>query len=86
VDKIIKEYKYIFSSPVGVPLHCWDTHSIGLILSAPLPNELIHKCSLLENEEIKGQNHELIQKGHIGWSSSPCGSLIVLMQKKDMAW
>ena len=40
----------------------------------------------MENEEIKWQIQELLQKGHIQLSSSPCGSPIVLVQKKDGTW
>ena len=72
MDKIVKEYRYIFASPKGVPLHFQVKHSIDLILGAPLPNGTVYICSLLNNEEIKHQIHELIQKGHIQSSSSPC--------------
>jgi hypothetical protein len=40
----------------------------------------------MENEDIKCQIEELLQKGHIRPSSSPCGSPIVLVQKKDETW
>jgi hypothetical protein len=40
----------------------------------------------MENDEIRKHIQELIQKGHIIPISSPCGSLIVLMQKKDGVW
>jgi hypothetical protein len=40
----------------------------------------------MENDEIKHQIQELLQKGHIRPYSSPCGSLIVLVQKKDGTW
>jgi hypothetical protein len=73
--------RYFFFT-YGVPLHFQVKHSIDLVPSAPLPNGPIYRCSLLENEEIKHQIHELIQKGHIQSSSSPCGSPIVLVQKK----
>ena len=65
VDKVVEEYKDIFTSPIGVPLHCQVNHSIDLIPSAPLPNGTIYRCSLLENEEIKRQIQELLQRGHI---------------------
>eukprot|EP00253_Pinus_taeda_P029996 PITA_29996 len=42
--------------------------------------------SVLENDEIKRQIQELLQKGHIRPSSSPSGSPIVLVQKKDGTW
>ena len=86
VDKVMEEYKDIFTSPNGVPLHCQVKHSIDLTPGAPLPNGPVYRCSLLENEEIKHQIQELLQKGHIHPSSSPCRSLIILVQKKDGTW
>jgi hypothetical protein len=40
----------------------------------------------MKNDEIKRQIQELLQKGHIRLSSMPCGSPIVLVQKKDGTW
>jgi len=50
---VVEEYRDIFSSPIGVPLHCQVNHSIDLTPGAPLPNELIYHHSILENEEVK---------------------------------
>lgn len=86
MDKVVEEYEDIFTSPAGVPLHCQVKHSIDLTPGAPLPNGPIYRCSVLENNEIKRQIRELLQKGHIRPSSSPCGSSIVLVQKKDGTW
>ena len=86
MDKVVKEYRDIFTSPIGVPLHCQVKHLIYLTPGAPLPNGLIYQCSVLENDEIKRQIQELLQKGYIWSSSSPYGSLIVLVQKKDGTW
>eukprot|EP00253_Pinus_taeda_P024887 PITA_24887 len=86
MDKIVEEYKDIFTSLAGVPLHCQVTHSINLTVGAPLPNGPIYRCSVLENDEIKRQIQELLQKGHICPSSSPCGSPIMLVPKKDGMW
>ena len=82
MDKILKKYHSVFKSPVGVPTHCQVKHSIDLILGTPLPHEPIYRRSVLENDEIKRQIQELIQKGHIRPSASPCGSPIVLAKKK----
>jgi hypothetical protein len=40
----------------------------------------------MENDEIKRQIQELLQKGHIRPNSSPCGRSIVLVQKKYGTW
>jgi hypothetical protein len=86
MDKVMEEYEDIFTSPTGVPLHCQVKHPIDLTPGAPLPNGPIYRHSVLENDEIKRQIQELLQKGHIRPSSSPCGSPIVLVQKKDGTW
>ena len=82
----MEEYKDIFTSTTGVPLQCQVKHSINLTLGVSLPNGPIYRRSVLENDEIKRQIQELLQKGHIRPSSSPCGSPIVLVQKKDGTW
>ena len=38
MDKVVEEYEDIFTSPVGVPLHCQVKHSIDLTLGASLLN------------------------------------------------
>ena len=82
----MEEYRDIFTSPTRVPLHCQVKHPIDLTPGALFPNGLIYRRSILENDEIKMQIQELLQKGHIHSSSSPCGSSIVLVQKKDGTW
>ena len=86
MDKVVEEYGDIFTSPTGVPLHCQVKHPIDLTLGVPLPNGPIYRRSVLENDEIKRQIQELLQKGHIQPSSSPCGNPIMLVQKKDGTW
>ena len=86
VDKIVEAHKDIFAAPNGVPLHCQVKHSIDLIPGVPLPNGSVYRNSLMENEEIKRQIQELLQKGDIRPRSSPCASPIVLVQKKDGTW
>ncbi len=86
MDKVMEEYEDIFTSPAGVPLHCQVKHSIDLSPGASFPNGPIYRRSVLENNEIKRKIQELLQKGHIRLSSSPCGSPIVLVQKKAGIW
>ena len=86
VEKFVEEYNDIFTLANGVPLHCEVKHSINLIHGMPLPNGLVYMHSLLENEEIKCQIQDLLQKGHIQPNSSPCENPIVLVQKKDGTW
>ena len=52
----------------------------------PLPNIGMYRLSALENAEIKKQVQELLEKGFIRPNTSPCGSPIVLVRKKDGSW
>jgi hypothetical protein len=49
VDKVVEEYKDIFSSLTGLPLHCHVKHSIDLTPDTPLPNGSVYHRSLSEN-------------------------------------
>jgi len=49
VDMVMKEYRVIFSSPTGVPLHCQVKHSFDITTRAPLPNRPIYLHSIVEN-------------------------------------
>jgi hypothetical protein len=67
-------------------MHCQVKNPIGITHDASLPNGPVYHQSLMENDEIKNQIQELLQKRHIQHSFSPCGSPIVLVQKKDGTW
>lgn len=86
MDQIVAKYQNLFKLPTGVPSHCQARHSIDLIPETPLPHESVYRRSPLENDEIKRRIQELIQKGHIRPSASPCGIPIVLAKKKDGTW
>jgi hypothetical protein len=62
---IVEEYRDIFSSPIGVPMHYQVKHPIDITLGALLPNGPVYHRSLIENDEIKCQIQDNIQKGHI---------------------
>ena len=85
MDQILTKYQNVFELPTGVSSHCQVRHSIDLLLGTPLPNELVYR-SVLENDEIQRRIQEWIQKGHIRPSASPCGSPVVLAKKKDGTW
>jgi hypothetical protein len=63
VYKIVEEYKDIFSSSTGIPLHCQVKHPIDLTPGAPLPSGTVYHRSLIENEEIKHHIQELLHNG-----------------------
>ena len=86
MDGIVEEYRDIFSSPIRVPTHLQVKNPIDLTPSAPLPNGPVYHRSLMENDEIKHQIQDMLQKGNIQPIFSPYESPNVLVQKKDGTW
>ena len=83
---IISEYDDLFQDPKGLPPKREIQHEIHLQQDVPLPKIAMYRMSVMQNEEIKKQVQELIEKGVIRPSTSPCGSPIVLVPKKDGSW
>jgi hypothetical protein len=84
--KIVNQYDEMFKEPKGLPPKRGVQHEIQLQQECPLPNIGMYRMSVMENAEIKKQIQELLDKGVIVPSSSPCGSPIVLVPKKDGTW
>jgi hypothetical protein len=61
-------------------------HHIDLIPRAILPNKVAYRLTPQENEEVKNQVQELLDKGLVIESLSPCIVPIVLSPKKDGGW
>ena len=84
--KVVSDYDILFQEPKGLPPKMEIQHEIQLLQDAPLPNIGVYRSSIVENAEIKKQVQELIEIGAIRPCSSPCGSPIVLVPKKDGTW
>jgi hypothetical protein len=84
--EVVNQYDEMFKEPKGLPSKRGVQHEIQLQQDCPLPNIGMYRMSVMENVEIKKQIQELFDKGVIVPSSSPCGSPIVLVPKKDGMW
>jgi hypothetical protein len=62
------------------------SHHIDLISGASFPNKVVYKLTLQENEEVKRQVQDLLDKGLVRESLSPCVVPTVLSLKKDGGW
>eukprot|EP00253_Pinus_taeda_P010879 PITA_10879 len=82
----IKEYDVLFQEPQGLPPKKGIVHDIILQQDVPLPNIGMYRLSALENAKIKKRVREFLKKGFIRPSTSPCGSPIILVRKKDGSW
>jgi hypothetical protein len=76
----------MFQEPKALPLKRAIQHEIQLQQDCPLPNIGMYMMSVMENAKNKKQIQELLDKGVIMPSTSPCGSQIVLVPKKDGTW
>ncbi|GKA83290.1 reverse transcriptase [Tanacetum coccineum] len=80
------QYHALFDDVGEMPPNQIIEHDIQLVADSTLPNIGMYRNSVLENNEIKWQVEELLESGVIRPSSSPCGSPIVLVPKKDGGW
>jgi hypothetical protein len=61
-------------------------HHIDLIPGASLPNKVAYRLTPRENEEVKNQVQELLDKFLVRESLSPCVVPTVISPKKDGGW
>ena len=88
IKKMLNEYKDIIVDdiPDGLPLVRSISHCMDLIPGASLPNKAPYRLTPAKNEELNKQVHELLQKGLIRESLSPCAIPTVLAPKKNGEW
>ena len=69
--------------PPGLPPIQGIEHQIDLIHGASLPNHAPYRTNPAETQEIMHQVQELLDRGYIRESLSPCVVPIILVPKKD---
>ena len=83
---MVNGHHEMFQEPTGLPPKREIQHEIQLQQDCPLPNIDMYRILIMENVEIKRKIKEMLDKGTIRPSTSPCGSPIVLIPKKDGTW
>ena len=85
VTNILQEFADVFPQdvPPGLPPIRGIEHQIDLIPGASLPNHAPYHTNPEETKEIMHQVQELLDKGYIRESLSPCVVPIILVPKKD---
>ncbi|XP_048227253.1 uncharacterized protein LOC125369283 [Ricinus communis] len=87
-NELLEEYKDVFPNdlPKGLPPLRGIEHAIDLIPGASLPNKAAYRCNPEESKELQRQIDELIQRGYVRESMSPCAVSALLVPKKDGTW
>jgi hypothetical protein len=85
VSNVLQEFDDVFPEevPAGLPPLHGIEHQIDLIPGATLPNRAPYRTNPQETKEIQKQVQELLDKGYIRISLSPCAVPIILVPKKD---
>ncbi|XP_013624537.1 PREDICTED: uncharacterized protein LOC106330643 [Brassica oleracea var. oleracea] len=71
---LLQEYADVFpeDSPIGLPPVRGIEHQIDFVPGSTLPNRPAYRTNPVETKELQRQVEELMEKGHIRESLSPC--------------
>src|SRR4051812_9448811 len=88
VTDLLQEFIDVFPQdvPPGLPPIRGIKHQIDLIPGASLPNRAPYRTNPEETKEIQRQVQELLDKGYIRESLSPCVVPVILVPKTDGTW
>ncbi|KAG7543353.1 Reverse transcriptase domain [Arabidopsis thaliana x Arabidopsis arenosa] len=85
---LLQEYTDVFpeENPEGLPPIRGIEHQIDFVPGASLPNRPAYRTNHVETKELEKQVTELMERGHIRESMSPCVVPVLLVPKKDGSW
>ncbi|XP_039014624.1 uncharacterized protein LOC120144671, partial [Hibiscus syriacus] len=84
----LQEFEDMFPEeiPDGLPPIRGIEHQIDFIPGATIPNRPAYRSNPEETKELQKQVKELLNKGYIRESLSPCAVPVLLVPKKDGTW
>ena len=83
IRQLISSYPKAFEIPSGLPPRRSQDHSIDLEPGATIPPQKVYKMSPAELAEVRRQLADYVEKGWIRPSSSPFGSPVLFVRKKN---
>jgi hypothetical protein len=88
VVSLLQEYEDVFPNdvPSGLPPIRGIEHQIDFVPGATIPNRPTYRSNPEETKELQRQVEELMAKGHVRESMSPCAVPVLLVPKKDGTW
>ncbi|PKI60623.1 hypothetical protein CRG98_018973, partial [Punica granatum] len=83
-----QEYEDVFpeETPHGLPPIRGIEHQIDFVPDVTIPNRPAYRSNPEETKELQRQVSELLEKGYVKESMSPCAVLVILVPKKDGTW
>jgi hypothetical protein len=88
VVSLLQEYEGVFPKdvPSGLPPIRGIEHQIDFVPGATIPKRPAYRSNLEETKELQRQVEELLAKGQVRESMSPCAVSVPLVPKKDGTW
>ena len=88
IVSLLQEFEDVFPEeiPNGLPPIRGIEHKIDFIPGATIPNRPAYRSNPEETKELKKQVGELMEKGYVRDSLSPCSVLVILVPTKDGTW
>ncbi|KAJ9536634.1 hypothetical protein OSB04_un000183, partial [Centaurea solstitialis] len=88
VVSLLQEYEDVFpkEEPSGLPPLRGIEHQIDFIPGATLPNRPAYRANPEETKEIQRQVEDLLSRGRIRESMSPCAVPVIVVPKKTGEW
>ena len=85
---LLQEFDDVFpdDTPSGLPPLRGIEHQIDFVPGASIPNRPAYRSNPEETKELQRQVDELMEKGYIRESMSPCAVPVLLVPKKDGTW
>ncbi|XP_057770971.1 uncharacterized protein LOC130990758, partial [Salvia miltiorrhiza] len=85
IRSVLQEFDDVFpdDTPAGLPPIRGIEHQIDFVPGATLPNRPAYRTNPEETKELERQIGELLAKGHVRESLSPCAVPVLLVPKKD---
>uniref|UniRef100_A0A2N9H8I9 CCHC-type domain-containing protein n=1 Tax=Fagus sylvatica TaxID=28930 RepID=A0A2N9H8I9_FAGSY len=83
-----EEFEHVFSKemPNELPPIRGIEHQIEFVPRATIPNQPAYKNNPEETKELQRQVEDLMSKGYVRESMSPCAVPVLLVPKKDGTW
>jgi len=85
VSSLLQGYEDLFPEemPSGMPPLRGVEHQINFVPGSQLPNKAAYRSNPQDTKELQRQVEELLEKGLIRESLSPCAVPVILVPKKD---